>query len=587
MKPIRHTKTTMLMALLTAFPAVQGMAQSRLIRQGTATQLSVDGNKTLILGGELSNSAATCTADIDEVMPGMKAIGLNCVLVPAQWDLIEPVENKFDFTTIDRVITKARENKLKVVFLWFGAWKNSMSCYAPLWFKKDTKRFPRAMTRKGRQLEIASAFSDNVLEADRHAFVKLMEHIKATDTDNTVVMMQVENEVGMLEDARDHSPAANREYEKAVPESLRTYLLKNKKTLHPHILQKLTGNKEWTSASAKLIDNKLKKSVTWVEAFGTDLFGDEIFMAYYYARYIEQITRAGRAVKDMPMYVNAALNSRGRKPGQYPAAGPLAHLIDVWKAAAPSIDMLSPDIYDTGFKSWAKQYKSPENPLFIPESRCCVNSGARALYTFGEYDAIGFCPFAIDQTGKDERRNISQAYNIINKMQPLLLKYQGSGRTHGVLFDGEDKTEVISDGNLRLTCSHFFTLPWDSRATDGSVWNEGGAIIMKLAENDYLIAGTGVVVTFQTATEKAQEEKSTLGEDGFAADGNSKNAMSAHSSQFKGKRIGLGYVDQVDINPDGSLRYIRRDNGDQSHQGRHARISVGDYKILHVRLYEY
>ena len=115
-----------------------------------------------ILGGELSNSAATSVEDIDEVMPRMAAIGLNTVLVPAYWDLIEPTEGTYDFTLIDRVIDRARENRLKVVFLWFGAWKNSMSCYAPLWFKQDTKKYPRAMTATGKPLEIASCFSENV-----------------------------------------------------------------------------------------------------------------------------------------------------------------------------------------------------------------------------------------------------------------------------------------------------------------------------------------------------------------------------------------------------------------------------------------
>lgn len=50
--------------------------------------LKVGGKPMLMLGGELSNSAATCKADIDSVLPRMAALGLNTVLVPAQWDLI-------------------------------------------------------------------------------------------------------------------------------------------------------------------------------------------------------------------------------------------------------------------------------------------------------------------------------------------------------------------------------------------------------------------------------------------------------------------------------------------------------------------
>ena len=155
-----------------------------------------------ILGGELSNSATTCTEDIDEVMPRMAALGLNTVLVPAYWEFLEPQEGQFDYTLIDRTIDRARENNLKVVFLWFGVWKNSMSCYAPLWFKQDTRRFPRARTATGKPLEIASAFSDEVLEADRRAFAALMQRIAERGRD-VVTMVQVENEIGMLEDARE------------------------------------------------------------------------------------------------------------------------------------------------------------------------------------------------------------------------------------------------------------------------------------------------------------------------------------------------------------------------------------------------
>ena len=161
-----------------------------------------DVNRLFILGGELSNSAATSVADIDEVMPRMAALGLNTVLVPAYWDLIEPVEGKYDWTLVDRVIDKARENRLQVVFLWFGVWKNSMSCYAPLWFKQDTRKYPRAMTQNGKPLEIASAFSEEVFQADCRVFTRLMEHLAAKDKGiGTVSMIQSENEIGMLEDA--------------------------------------------------------------------------------------------------------------------------------------------------------------------------------------------------------------------------------------------------------------------------------------------------------------------------------------------------------------------------------------------------
>ena len=530
-----------------------------------ATLIASAQSDLFILGGELSNSAATCTADIDEVMPRMKALGLNTVLVPAYWEFLEPQEGKFDFTLIDRTVGQARQLQMKVVFLWFGAWKNSMSCYAPLWFKQDTKRFPRVRTVSGKPLEIASCFSENVFDADNKAFDALIKHISQTAAD-VVTMIQVENEIGMLEDARDHSALADEVYSKGVPTELINYLKKNEKTLHPWLKQRLNVNGK-----------------SWTEVFGNDIFTDEIFMAYNYARYVGRLCQTARQHTTMPLYVNAAMNSRGRLPGQYPSAGPLAHLIDIWRAGAPQLLCLAPDIYDTGFKGWADQYALPNNPLFIPESRCCENSGARAMYAFGEHCAIGFSPFAIDQTQPSETESVTNAYNLLQQIHNLQANTE---KSYGLLFDGDDKERVITDNDMVITCRHYFTLPWDPRATDGSVWPEGGAILLKLGANDYLLAGSGVVATFASAYEKTHEQQVVLGEDGFiAADGDNKTAQK--SGNFNGPRKGIGSVDEVTIDNRGQMQFVRRHNGDQDHQGRHARISCGEWKILHIQLYDY
>lgn len=508
-----------------------------------------------ILGGELSNSAVTCVEDIDNVMHRMRALGLNTVLVPTYWELLESTEGRFDFTLTDRVIDKARENGLKVIFLWFGAWKNSMSCYAPLWFKTDTKRFPRAMTKTGKPMEIASCFSANVLQADNKAFTAFMRHLAEKDKGiGTVIMLQIENEIGMLEAARDHSPLAENTYDAPIPK----------------VLWKTLG---------------LRQRKTWRECFGDDPYGEEKFMAYHYAKYVEQLAQTARSIYDMPLYVNAAMNSRGRQPGQYPSAGPLAHLADFWHAGAPSIDLLAPDIYDTGFKGWADRYALPDNQLFVPESRCCENSGVRALYVFGEHRAIGFSPFAIDQSEPQSTASVTEAYRLIR--QVFDLEEVSSYRRWGLLFDQEDKERTIIDDKTVITCRHFFTLPWDPRATDGSEWPEGGAMLLRLAKDEYLLAGSGIVVSFATEYEKQFEEEKELGEDGFVAEGKPSKEQKSIPNRFLGKRKGIGFVDEVRVDSLGQLRYLRRENGDQDHQGRHARISCGEWKILHIKLYEY
>ena len=515
-----------------------------------------------ILGGELSNSAATSVADIDEVMPRMKALGLNTVLVPAYWDLMEPVEGQYDFTLIDRTIQQARQQQLKVVFLWFGAWKNSMSCYAPLWFKQDTKRFPRARTRNGKPLEIASCFSEQVFQADNRAFGALMQHISDVGSD-VVSMVQVENEIGMLEDARDHARLADDIYKKGVPQELIAFL--KKQSLHPWLRQRFNP-----------------KGKSWTEVFGDDIYTDEIFMAYYYAKYVGRLCETARRYTQMPFYVNAAMNSRGRKPGQYPSAGPLAHLIDLWHAGAPQLLCLAPDIYDTGFKAWADQYALSNNRLFIPESRCCENSGARALYAFGEHQALGFSHFAIDEASPQVTENITEAYALLRQLHAL-----NAQTSYGMLFDQDDKERIITDDNMVITCRHYFTLPWDPRATDGTTWPEGGAVLLKLARNEYLLAGTGVVVTFATAYEKSHEQQQVLGEDGFVAAGSAGDKASQQAVAFKGPRKGIGSVREVRIDANGTLQTLRHQNGDQDHQGRHVRIACGEWKVLYVRLYDY
>lgn len=555
-----------------AFEYIIGQ-NSFLQRQGTATQLVVHGMPFLILGGELGNSSAACPQDIERIFPKLKRMGLNTVLVPAYWELIEPIEGQFDFTLTDKVLQQARLNDLKIIFLWFGAWKNSMSCYAPLWFKENHKKYPRAYTQSGKPLEIASAFSKAVYKADQRVFSQWMQHIAMVDKkEGTVIMIQIENEIGMLEDARDYSHEANKAFNAPIPAEFMTYLQKNKKALHPQMLDK------WESQGCK-------KQGNWQEVFGADIYTDEIFMAWHYAKYVEGLAQTARSIYNIPLYVNAAMNSRGRKPGEYPSAGPLAHLIDVWHCGAPSIDILAPDLYDNGFTDWVAQYKLHNNPLFIPEIRLTDDNSIRAFYIFGEHDAIGISPFSIEDGSDSPKSPLVQSYAKLKELMPLLTKYQGKGLMKGLLFDNENKERIIIDDDLTITARHFFTLPWDPRATNGSIWPEGGGILLKLSKNEYVVAGSGIVLEFSKTSEKQTIEKQKqLGEDGFAL-GNDQIKTKHH--KFKGKRCGIGYVDEVKVDKDGKLHYVRRLNGDQNHQGRHVRIPVGEFKILHVQLYEY
>lgn len=541
----------------------------QLTKNDGAPHLEVNGKPMLILGGELGNSSATCGEDIEKILPKLRRMNLNCVLVPAYWELIEPEEGKFDFSLTDKVIDEARKNSLKVVFLWFGAWKNSMSCYTPSWFKEDYKKYPRAYTESGKPLEIASAFSENVFRADCKAFENWLRHLVDYDKESTVVMLQIENEIGMLENARDFSVAAEKEYKKGVPSQLMEFLNKNRKNLH-------------SSLYSKWKNNGFKRTGSWKEVFGDDIFTDEYFMAWNYACYVERLAKKAREITDIPLFVNAAMNSRGRKPGEYPSAGPLIHLKDIWHAAAPSIDFLSPDLYDKGFTDWVKSYATADNTLFIPEIRRGNGNAAQAFYVIGEHDAIGLSPFSIENGSDSPDSPNVKGYALLNEMMPLLIKSQGKGIMNGLYFDNDSTQRVLNHDNIKITASHYFTLPWDPRATDGSVWQETGGVIIQINTNEYIVAGSGIVLKFEHESETADTKK--RGEDGFLENGNSTGTVKPWQGE---SRVGLSHVSEVKIDDNGAFVPVRHLNGDETHQGRHVRIPVDDFKIIHVKLYQY
>ena len=314
-------------------------------RQGTATQLVVDGKPFLIRGGELGNSSASNATYLQPFWPRFAELKLNTLLVPVYWELVEPEEGRFDFSLVDQLIAQARDSRMRLVLLWFGSWKNSMSCYAPAWVKRDSRRFPRAAILDGTPQEILSPFSAANRDADARAFAALLKHLRETDGESHVVLMiQVENEIGMIPTARDHSAEAERAFAAAVPAELMRSLAAQKDRLAPEL------RRAWLDAGGSTAG-------AWSEVFGAGPAAAEIFMAWHFARYTEAVAAAGKKEYPLPMFVNAALIRPGHQPGQYPSAGPLPHLADVWRAGAPSVDFLAPDVYFTNFAEWTRRYR--------------------------------------------------------------------------------------------------------------------------------------------------------------------------------------------------------------------------------------
>jgi hypothetical protein len=511
-------------------------------KQGTATQLIVDGKPFLILGGELGNSSASSPDYMRSIWPVLSSMHLNTLLAPVYWELMEPVEGRYDFSLVDSLIAGAVQNHLRLVLLWFGSWKNSMSCYVPMWVKNNYQRFPRARDDKDNSMEMLTAFSEENLQADLLAFSALMKHIREVDKERTVIMVQVENEVGMIPVACDFSPLANSAFTRPVPGELVHYLQQNKDSLHPAIKD------IWAQKG-------FKSSGTWEDIFGISHFTDEIFMAWHYAWYVNRVAAAGKKEYPLPMFVNAALNRPNAQPGEYPSGGPLPHLMDVWKAAAPSIDFLSPDIYNPDFTGWCQQYHSPGNLLFIPEIIRGTNNAAHVFYAIGQHDAIGFSPFSIESSSNTEDDRLVQAYNLLQQFSPLILDHQGKGTMAGVLLDRNNPVQTIVLGNYRLIISFE---PNDRYAFKGNLSDSAfhtGGILISVAPDEFIIAGSGLIVKFESAL-----PVDTL--------------------------VGIGSIDKG-FYENGNWIPGFRLNGDQSHQGRHVRLPNDSFTIQRVKVYRY
>jgi len=215
-------------------------------KQGTASQLIVDGKPFLVLAGELNNDSSSSLEYMKAVWPKLVRAKLNTVLTPVSWAQIEPQEGTFDFTVLDAIIRDARERNLHLALLWFASWKNGLSSYPPDWIKKDFERFPRAQIQNGKSIELLTPLSDANRDADVRAFAALMRHVKEVDgRQHTVIMIQVENEIGFQGDSRDRSPAANEAFERPVPKELMDYLQQHKGTLIPEFGQL------WEAAGSK------------------------------------------------------------------------------------------------------------------------------------------------------------------------------------------------------------------------------------------------------------------------------------------------------------------------------------------------
>lgn len=517
-----------------------------------SSQLIVKGKPFLMLAGELHNSSLSSAEFMNtEVYQNMKDMNVNTLLGSVTWEMIEPVEGQFEFGELDKVILGARQHDMHLVLLWFGSYKNAMSTYVPGWVKKDVKRFPRVHVedydRRLKTIELVSPFSQNCWEADAKAFKALMRHLREFDREHsTVLMVQVENETGLLGDSRDRSRLANELFSKPVPKDLLAHLQEKGTAIHA------TFKKRFPQLSSAVAGK-----ATWSEAFGEGVSAEEMFMADAISRYVGTVAAAGKAEYPIPFYANVWLNfddpsvldlagvplgdgtptvaGGGAKAGIYPSGGPCPHTMDMWKFNAPALDFIAPDLYLHDYEWVCQQYRHEDQPLFIPEQRRDEKGARRVWLAYGTYGSIGCSPFGIDSLSAADSA-MTYTYGMLSSVSHLILDAQANRPEEmmGFFFDEVHASAPGAKEQWRRVFGDFEVIV--DRAFVFGKPGPGAGIIIHQGSGKFLLIGKGFQVTF-----KSTNPKSTF--------------------------TGILYSEEKSIDKDGVLHTWRVMNGDETRSG--------------------
>ncbi|KAL2843342.1 glycoside hydrolase superfamily [Aspergillus pseudoustus] len=512
-------------------------------RTNRSSQLIVNGEPFLVLGAELHNSTLSNAAFFSSWLPRLKAMNINTVLGAVSWAMIEPVEGEFNFVELDKCILAAREQGFHLVLLWFGSYKNAMSAYPPEWVQRDNQRFPRMQLRQAgavlKTVNVIQPFCDAAKNADAKAFAALMRHLKKIDSaHSTVIMVQVENEVGLMGDSRDGSLTATRLYQSPVPEGLLEHLSSKCDRLHPTFQQKFGSIKGKSGP------------LSWVQAFGPGPLTEDLFMADAFSRYVQCVAAAGRAEYDIPLYMNVALCSEdpswqdfgyippdvplGNRPGEYPSGGPVGHNLDVYRYNAPDIHFYAPDIYLQNYEIISECFRHDNLPLFVPEQRRDEYGARRIWPAYGTQLAIGCSPFGIDSLLPHEASPFTLHFGLLRDVRKYILDAQANrpDDIFGFYFDEaeqpQEKPWVKSFGDYEATVERVFSF---------GKKGEAAGMLIRQADGAFIAVGFGYQVVFQSTNPK---------------------------SVF----TGVLCVEEMEAQEDGSLQRARVFNGDETQHGR-------------------
>lgn len=458
--------------------------------------LFVDGAPYYAVAGEVHNSDSSSPAYMEKIWKIADDLGLNTLLLPVSWELTEPEEGRFDFSIPDALIRQARAWRKRIIFLWFGSWKNAEMMYAPAWVKKDRKRFCRAQIVKGEDKSLRSFGSyalpyyslsylcTETMEADGRAYAALMAHLRDFDgEENTVIGVQVENETGLLGAAREVSDAADAAFAAPVPRDFSDWMRAHTDTMHEDVRAAVENGAAGGS---------------WSQVFGP--VAEEIFSAYHISRYVNFVAEKGRAEYKLPQFANCWLVHKGDAPGNYPSGGPVSRMHEVWRFCAPAIDVLCPDIYVPEFLEVCDDY-ARNQALMIPEAAVHSYAASRLAFSIGHYHAMGYSPFGFDDIGKpfsavqgflfgmdvtDPALKTPQDFEeyawfgkTLSAMMPLVAERYGTDDLQAVCAEQKEAQSMLDFGKLKLVV--VFQNPMVPMPANGVVMG------VRVSENEFFV----------------------------------------------------------------------------------------------------
>jgi len=526
---------------------------------------TVDGKPFFPLGGQSRNSSGYNDAESETAFRAVKLLHGNTLEIPVYWEQVEPQEGAFDFSSVGALLARARRHGIKLVLLWFGTWKNGDMDYTPAWVKANPTRFKRVVSATGRAIWVLSSHCLATLEADTKAYAALCRYLKANDSECTVIALQIENEPGILGSDRDYGPDGQATFESAVPAGLVAKL-------------KAAGTGPvcdiWQQAGGK-------PAGSWPEMFGWA--AGELMTAWSIATYIDRLAEAGKALLDIPMYINVWLGGGDwQVAGEYPSGGAIGKVLDIYKWCTPHVDLIAPDIYiadSRGYEAACRSYARDDNPLFVPESG---PGGANAWNMFraiADYSAIGYAFFAVEHAvGEDrgirpELRMLVDSFSCVAAAIPLLLRYQGTGKIQAVVQEENMASQSLHldgyGGLVEFGSSSFAHgrdwrhMPWHSAASPQTDAPRGRGFVVQVSRNEFYLVGAGYRLLLRPRVAPEQMRDASL-----------------VSSQLRDCLTQYLSVDEGRFDGDGQFVIKRRRNGDETNSGVWVEPDCGLVRVL-------